>query len=244
MSRITAPLVLACFVLAGSALGQWKQQPAAPLPQELSLPNVSSLAALKAKYLGKQVWLYGGGPLTCVTSAYSRSTLQGVPWAAVRVQDIGYAARPMLVRVSRTNVVPPPKVNRALLLTLKVDSQFKVNSTISNTAATATPELITQTACESVIQPFVDEDHLRRLVSLTPPPAEIRDLWKRHSNLGLTHWQMLWLQGPPDSPPLEPVANLLEAMTWVNPGPPGYGDWVTTFQNDRVVKETAPAQMP
>ena len=233
-------------LLAGSALGGWTPQQAAPLPAELSQPTTTDLAALRAKYVGKQVWLYGGGPLTCVTSNYSHLTLLGPPWTPVRIENVELAQKPIMVRISKTNVFAPRPVAHALLLTLRVGETFKTVSSSRGNAPTESPQLVTGSGCETVIQPFVDENHLRRLLSLTPPPAEIQSLWnnKTPSNIGLTHWQMLWLRGAPDSPPLASVAAVLQAGVWVTPGPAGYGDWITTFQNGRVVSESAPRQAP
>ncbi len=243
---MTLPLTLLALLLGGGQARPVQVPPAkAAAPATVTAGPDTELARLRARYVGKEVWVYGDAPLHCYTKN--------------RVVDIsGPFTEPVRVvglqrwsgTVSRTRrVLPELPIKNALLLRVRPPDSFKEGSWgMAGDSASLRP--LEGTGCREFLLPFVNGADMLQFFSLTPPDAAMRKaLAPFHkpdnsaSIIGLSHQQVLWLRGVPD----EPRGNLptiLQAPAWMWYGPPGYGDFVFHFQNDRVVKVEAPSAMP
>lgn len=211
---------------------------------------VVPLSQAVASLVGQQIWVYGGGPLKCILSA-STTTLSVPLTAPVRVTGAQSAER-RLVEIGTNGHLPAQTADHPIVLTLKPEGQPVWVSSSSGSSLAPFESGLEGRSCAEFKVAFVDEEHLNRVLSLTPPPPNVLDAQKRlpqpsakapASMIGLTPLQVLWLQGPPDEP-LNDVRTLLKAQTWTVFGPPGYGDHVMTFGGGKMVGETFPSQMP
>ncbi|MFB9083060.1 hypothetical protein [Deinococcus wulumuqiensis] len=236
---MTLPLMLLALLLGG---GQ-----AAPTPK----PD-AELATLRARYLGKEVWVYGGGPLRCSLKNPQASGTLSVPYTGtVRVLNVERLTGTFPVApVKSSGVMPARPVKNPLRLRLGLPKDFRVESL--SYSGTEEVTLTDASTCREVTETYVDGADLEKNFSLTPPDAITRqalapffkpDPQKPASEIGLTHTQVLWLRGIPESP-VGDLKTLLKAPVWLWNGLPGRGDNVLHFQNDRVVKVEVPRMGP
>lgn len=208
--------------------------------------------ALRERYEGREVWVYGGGPLTCRTGS-STVNYTGSPLTAVRVISLSRVRQRTAVPL-RGGTLPPQEVDTPILLRVRVPKSFQASSGSTTGTSEDWFELARSETCQEFTELYVDEAHLSRELSLTPPPDDVKEVLHRfdtlppeheqpRSSLGLTHRQALWLKGAPESP-LTDLDTLLRAGEWAWIGPPGRGDWTLTFQDDRVIAESRPSPSP
>ena len=216
-------------------------------------PKQDDLSAqLQAMSAGKEVWVYGGGPLRCVLD---RQTAEIVFPITSSVQVVKAELLPNFgkyaVEIGTNGHLPAQLITSPIVLTLKPRTAGK---TVSSSRGTLAPwqTYLQGRSCQEFKVAFVNQAHLERTLSLKAPSSAHLALVKRmgtemgfgrSSRLGLTHEQVLWLQGPPDEPQAD-FATLMQADRWTVMGEPGYGDWVLVFKGDKVVGESAPSPMP
>ncbi|BDP42218.1 hypothetical protein DAETH_21870 [Deinococcus aetherius] len=208
--------------------------------------------ALRERYEGREVWVYGGGPLTCLTGS-STVDYTGSPLTPVRVVGLSRVRQRTAVPL-RGGTILPQEVDTPILVRVRLPESFQVSSGSTTGTSEDWFRLARSATCREFTELYANEAHLSRELSLTPPPDDVKEVLRRfarlppedeqpHSFLGLTHHQVLWLRGAPESP-LTDVDTLLRADEWSWMGPPGRGDWTLTFRNDRVVAESRPSPSP
>lgn len=207
----------------------------------------AELSALRAKYVGKTVWVYGGGRFSC-SRKNSTSWLTAPPTEPVQVLAVERLKGNVLVSpVKRSGVLPPQKVKNPLRLTLRLSPNYAVTEWGYSGGVDNHPKAAD---CRRVTETYLDGADLEKNFSLTPPSAATRKALapllnpqRAASEIGLTHEQMLWLRGILESP-MGDLKTILSAPTWLWNGLPGRGDNVFYFQNDRVVKVDVPSMGP
>lgn len=251
---MTLPLMLLTLLLGGGpgtpAPAHSAPSPSAPAQAAPAITTPApqqdtELATLRAKYAGKDVWVYGGGPLRCLTQN-GFAEISGPFADPVRV--VGLERLAGTVNRNR-RVLPDLPIKNPLLLRVRVPGSFKQRSWgMGGNSASFRP--LERPNCREFLLPFVDEADLLQSFSLTPPDAVTRKALAPFqkpntsaSTIGLTHQQVLWLSGVLDEP-RGTLTRLLQAPAWIWYGPPGYGDHVLYFQNDRVVKVDVPRMGP
>ncbi|AKH16348.1 hypothetical protein [Deinococcus soli (ex Cha et al. 2016)] len=214
------PLLVACHAPAGT------------LPPEL------------ARLAGRDAWVYGGGPLRCVRG--NGTTEYTVPLSTpVRVTQVEQTG-PREVEIGVKGHVREQRTPQAIILTLEPQDPVEpISGSSGNGPLPRWWQGLEVKSCTTFRVAFVDETHLNRTLSFTPPPGDVQRLSSqpRASSVGLSATQLLWLRGPPDEP-LTDVETLRRAPTWTVIGGVPYGDQVTTFHNGRVVRETFPGMGP
>lgn len=207
----------------------------------------AELSALRAKYVGKTVWVYGGGRFSC-SQKNSTSWLTAPPTEPVQVLAVERLKGTFPVSpVKRSGVLPPQKVKNPLRLTLRLSPNYAVTEWGYSGSVDNHPKAAD---CRQVTETYLNGADLEKNFSLTPPDAAIRKalvpLLKPESTaseVGLTHEQVLWLRGIPESP-MGDLKTILSAPVWLWYGLPGRGDNVLHFENDRVVKVEVPSMGP
>ena len=214
------PLLVACHA------------PAQALPPEL------------ARMVGQDVWVYGGGPLRCVRGGSTTEYL--IPLTTpVRVTQVEQTG-PRMVEIGVNGHVREQATPQAIILTLEPQGPAEpVSGSSGNGSLPRWWEGLEVPSCTVFRTAFMDETHLNRTLSFTPPPDSVLHLSQRAraSSVGLSATDLLWLRGPPDEP-LTDVETLLRATTWTVIGGVPYGDQVTTFRNGQVIRETFPHPGP
>lgn len=197
-----------------------------------------------ARLSGRDAWVYGGGPLRCVRG---NGTIEyAVPLSTpVRVTQVEHTG-PRLVEIGVDGHRPAQSVPQAIILTLAPRGPVRwVSSGVGSGPVARWWQGLEVKSCTTFRVAFVDEAHLNRTLSFTPPPDSVQRLigQPRASSVGLSATDLLWLRGAPDEP-LTDVKTLLRAPTWTVIGAPGRGDQVTTFRSGRVIRETFPRMGP
>lgn len=197
-----------------------------------------------ARLAGRDAWVYGGGPLRCVRG---NGTIEyAVPLSTpVRVTQVEQTG-PRLVEIGVDGHRPAQSVPQAIILTLEPRGPVRwMSSSVGSGPVARWWQGLEVKSCTTFRVAFVDEAHLNRTLSFTPPPVSVQRLvgHPRDSSVGLSATQLLWLRGPPDEP-FTDVETLLRAPTWTVIGAPGRGDQVTTFRSGRVIRETLPRMGP
>ncbi|WP_414656410.1 hypothetical protein ACINK0_07860 [Deinococcus sp. VB343] len=205
----------------------------------------AELSALRAKYVGKTVWVYGGGDFVCSGKA-AGAGIQGMFDQPVKILDIERLKGTFPVKpVKGSGVLPAQPVKNPLRVRVRLSDQFRVTSWRGYVKPKSSD-------CREVTETYVNQADLEKNFSLTPPNANIRQIFAEYlkngplsapNSLGLTHEQLLWWRGIPDEPRGD-LNTLMKAQQWLWLGPPGRGDNVFYFQNDRVVKVNVPSMGP
>ena len=226
---MTLPLLLLTLLLGGG-LGAPAASHSAPSPSApaQAAPAITTpapqqdteLATLRAKYAGKDVWVYGGGPLHCSLESSQASVTLSVPYTGtVRVLNVERLKGTFPVAlVKSSGVMPAQPVNNPLRLRLRLPKDFRVQSlSYSGTKEVTLKDAYT---CREVTETYVDGADLEKNFSLIPPDAATKKALAPFQNpnnsasiLGLTHTQVLWLRGIPESPAGD-LKTLLSAPVW------------------------------
>lgn len=217
---ILLPLLVACHAPAGT------------LPPEL------------ARLAGRDAWVHGGGPLRCVRG--NSTTEFFIPLTTpVRVTQVEQTG-PRMVEIGVNGHVREQATPQAIILTLEPQGPAEpVSGSSGNGPLPRWWQGLEVPSCTVFRIAFMDETHLNRTLSFTPPPDSVVNLSKRAraSSVGLSAAHLLWLRGAPDEP-LTDVKTLLRAPTWTVIGGVPYGNQVTTFRNGQVIRETFPHPGP
>lgn len=233
------------LLLLAALLGGQGAPPVAKLRAAES--PAAELRAVQARYAGKDVWVYGGGPLRCYTAS-GFADIRGPFTAPVRV--VGVQRQPGVTLKAR-RVLLDQRIENALILRLRPSVPFEKTSWgVGANAAALRP--LEGPNCREFLVPFAGPADLERTFSLTPPDAATKaalhpfpqaDPLRPPTFKGLTHRQVLWLRGVPDEP-VGSLKTLLAAPEWRWLGPPGRGDNVLRFEGDRVVGVEEPSWGP
>ncbi|MDO4246437.1 MAG: hypothetical protein Q4C89_10470 [Deinococcus sp.] len=153
----------------------------------------AELSALRAKYVGKTVWVYGGGKFSC-SQKNSTSWLTALPTEPVQVLAVERLRVTFPVSpVKRSGVLPPQKVENPLRLTLRLSPNYAVTSWGFGGGVDNHPKAAD---CRRVTETYLDGADLEKNFSLTPPNANIRQIFAEYlkngplsapNSLGLTH---------------------------------------------------------
>ncbi|GBF04014.1 hypothetical protein DAERI_010186 [Deinococcus aerius] len=224
---------------------------ASPAASVLHAPRTGmSLQALREMYVGRDVWVYGGGPLTCRVGGGFVDFMDS-PLTPVHVVSLSRPHRKTAVPL-RGGTILPRTVENPIVVRFRLPEGFRAVFG-AGTGPHADPfRPAASGACREFDELYADEGHLGRELSLTPPPNRVRNLVRRSwpwlpgqppSLEGLTHLEALWVRGAPEAP-LTDVHALLQSRLWTWYGPPGRGDWTLSFEGDRVVAQTEPSPSP
>ncbi|MEF2280056.1 hypothetical protein V3W47_17315 [Deinococcus sp. YIM 134068] len=236
--------------LLGLALLTACRSPATSGEQATQFLEDETTQALRKRYEGREVWVYGGGPLTCHSGGASVD-YSGSPLTPIRVVGLSRVRQRTRVPL-RGGTILPQEVDTPILLRVRVPESYEVSSGSTGGSVEDWHKLAQSDTCQEFTELYADEAHLSRELSLTPPPDDVREVVRRFrvvspgqsiSLKGLTQRQVLWLNGAPESP-LTDRDTLLKTDEWTRFGPPGRGDWTLYFEGGRVIGESEPSPSP